>query len=78
MILIIKKITYIFKRESELCKVGRVIQLGTVQQTPGPRVDGGHGVGGGWLALLVHAVVTCHRAMGCFRLHRAPIGAHKH
>lgn len=71
-------VTYIFKRECEPLKLGRVVQLGAVQEPPCPGVDGRHGVGGGGLALLVHAVVARHSAVRRLRLHRAPVGAHQH
>jgi len=37
-----------------------------------------NGVGGGFFALLVHAVVARHSAMGRLRLHRLAVRAYQH
>lgn len=55
--------TNLFKSNSEAFQFGGIVQFSAVDQSPGPRVYGGYGVGGGGFALLVHAVVASDGAV---------------
>ena len=48
-----------------------------MRQPPGPREDGGDGIGGGLLALLVLPVVASDGAVRGLGLHRLAVGANQ-
>lgn len=47
-----------------------------VGETSGPSKNWGNAICAGFTALLVHPVMTCHSAMGCFRFNGLPIRTH--
>lgn len=54
--------------------LGGVVELATLDETTGPGEDGGNGVGGGLVTLLVLTVVAGDGAMGSLRLEGLAIG----
>ena len=56
---------------AELFQLGKVVQLGPVEETSGPGEDGGDGVGGGLSSLLVNSVVPGDCSVGSFCLNSA-------
>lgn len=55
-------------------KLGRVVELATLNETAGPGEDGGNGVGRGLLALLVLTIVAGNGAVGGLGLERLAVG----
>jgi len=62
---------------TELGELVVVVQLGAVSEATGPGKDGGDGVGGGGLALLVLAVVTSDRSVCGLGFNGLAIRAHE-
>ena len=63
---------------AELGEIGVSVQVGAVFETPGPGKDGGHGVGGGGVALLVLAVVPGDGTVGGLGLDGLTVRAHQY
>ncbi|EEY04764.1 NADP-dependent isocitrate dehydrogenase [Brucella melitensis bv. 3 str. Ether] len=67
----------LFQRFGELLQIGIVVELGAMRQTAGPCEDRSDGVGRGFLALLMLAIVAGYGAVGGFRFHRLAIRRHQ-
>jgi len=63
---------------SELDNVGGVVELTTLDETTGPGEDGGNGVGGGLVTLLVLTVVPGDGAVCGLGLEGLAVGGDKH
>jgi len=64
----------LLKALSEGNNIGSVVELSTLDETTGPGEDGGNGVGGGLVTLLVLTVVASDSAVGSLRLEGLAIG----
>lgn len=62
---------------AEVCELLVVVELGTVGETARPGEDGGDGVGGGLLALLMHAEVAGDGSVGGLSLDGLSIGGNE-
>jgi len=60
-----------FQGVTEVFEFSIAVQLGSVEETSSPGEDGGNGVGGGFLSLLVSSVVTSDGTVGSFSFHGA-------
>jgi len=60
-----------FQGVTEVFEFSIAVQLGSVEETSSPGEDGGNGVGGGFLSLLVSSVMTSDGTMGSFSFHGA-------
>lgn len=64
----------LFEALGEGDNLGLVVELATLDETTGPGEDGGNGVGGGLVALLVLTVVASDGAVGSLRLEALAVG----
>jgi hypothetical protein len=62
---------------AELLQFSVLVELGSVEETSGPGVDAGNGVGGCLSSLLVLSVVTSHSAVGSLSLN-STVGSVQH
>jgi len=67
----------LLQRFGEMSQTRILVQLGAMQQSAGPREDGGDRIGGGLVALLVLTIVTGDGAMGGFGFDCATVRAYE-